>query len=445
MVAYGASFSNGSYYLASVADRIFLHTKGSGHLTGMSSTQFFLKDALDTLGIDVQLIRHGKYKSAGEMYICNDISPENREQLEEMMGSIWGSVIEDIAACRGIKAEDLNSWIDNLEIGTAESWVEKGLVDGLKYRDEMEEYLCHLFGTTFPEDVKTVDIKEYIKKEKKGPSSKKVAVIYANGEINRSSGEIVGEKLAHEITKARRDSSVKAVVFRVNSPGGEVVASDIIRREIELLKKYKPVVASYGSYAASGGYLISAACDKIYVDNATLTGSIGVFGMLPSFGRAIKKNLKVNPVTVNSTEHSGMFSGMQPLNEEEQAWYQQEIEGIYDDFVSIVAEGRNLSKEYVDSIGQGRVWSGIDALKIKLADKKGSLLEAIKDAAGRAELKKYKIVAYPEKKDFFESLLEGDSDAKKDKPLVRELMQPGFKAVARMPYITIDSENIFAK
>ena len=444
VIAYGAGFSNASYYIASVADRVFLYPKGSGSLTGLATTQFFLKDALDALGVDIQLIRHGKYKSAGEMYIRNDISPENREQYETLFNSIWSSMLAEIAASRGIKAEDLNSWIDNLEISTADTWLDKGLIDGLKYRDEMEKYLCNLFGKTEPGEVKVVPIKDYINDLKKGPSDKKIAVIYADGEIARSGNEVVGEKLSNIIAKVRKDSTVKAVVFRVNSPGGEVVAADMIRREIEVLQQYKPVIASYGSYAASGGYLISAGCDRIFVDNTTLTGSIGVFGMVPSVGRAIKKNLKVNPVTIGTNKHSAMGSGMAPLSPEEEAWYQKEIEGIYDDFVGVVASGRSITKEYVDSIAQGRVWSGKDALDIKLADEKGTLLEAIKYAAGKVELKNYRIQSVPEEKSLFKQLRDGDNN-KKDAPLVKALTEPGFKAMAIMPFIPAETIKSLAK
>lgn len=427
-----------------MADRIFLYPKGSGTINGLGSTQFFLKDALDTLGIEVQLIRHGKYKSAGEMYIRNDISPENREQYETMLNSIWGCMVEEMAASRGIEADALKGWIDNLEISTAQTWLDKGLIDGFKYRDEMEEYLCHLFGTTDPEKVKTVNLKDYINNLKKGPSSKKIAVIYADGEITRSGAEVSGEKLSRQIAKVRQDSTVKAVVFRVNSPGGEVVGADMIRREIEVLMKYKPVIASYGSYAASGGYLISAGCEKIFLDNTTLTGSIGVFGMIPSFGKAIRKHLKVNPVSLGTNEHSTMGSGMSPLTPEEEAWYQQEIEGIYDDFVTVVAEGRNITKEYVDSIAQGRVWAGKDALQIKLADEKATVLEAVKYAAERAGLEKYRVQMVPEVKSMFQQIMDGESK-KKDDPLVKDLLRPGFNAIARMPYITIDTPNSIVK
>ncbi len=444
VVAYGAGLSNASYYIASVADRVFLYPKGSGTLTGLATTQFFLKDGLDALGVDVQLIRHGKYKSAGEMYIRNDISPENREQYEVLFNSLWNSMLAEIAESRNVKVEDLIGWIDNLELNTADTWLEKGLIDGLKYRDEMEKYLCNLFGKTKPEEVKVVPITDYIKKVKNGPSDKKIAVIYADGEIARSGGAIVGEQLSNTIAKVRRDSTVKAVVFRVNSPGGEVVAADMIRREIELLQQYKPVIASYGSYAASGGYLISAGCERIFVDNTTLTGSIGVFGMVPSYGRAIKKNLKVNPVVIGTNKHSAMGSGMQPLSEDEQEWYQKEIEGIYDDFVGVVADGRSITKEYVDSIAQGRVWSGKDAIDIKLADEKGTLLDAIEYTAEKADLKKYRIQPVPEEKSIFKQMRDGDS-GKKDNPLVRTLTEPGFKAMAILPFIPEETIKTIAK
>lgn len=442
VVAWAASLGNGSYYLGSVADRLFLHPQGGGTLNGLGSTQYFVKDLLDTLGIEMQLIRHGKYKSAGEMYIRNDISPENRQQYEELLGSIWGGFLAEIGESRGKSVEELNAMADGLALGTAQTWLDKGLVDGLKYRDEMEDYLCHLFGTTEADDVKVVGLKDYIKDLKKGSSSKKIAIIYAEGEIVRSGDGIVGEKLAREIAAVRADSTVKAVVFRVNSPGGEVVAADMIRREIELLGKDKPVIASYGSYAASGGYLISAGCKRIFVDNATLTGSIGVFGMIPSFGKAVSKNLHVNLVTLGTNAHSGMGTGVNPLNAEEEAWYQQEIEGIYDTFVGVVSKGRSMSTQAVDDIAQGRVWSGKDALGNGLADEKGTLLDAVKYTADLVGLKKYRIACYPEKKSFMDQFK--PSDEKKKEPLarVKQQLHPGFSAMALMPYFTIDQVNI---
>lgn len=441
VVAYGHSLGNGSYYMASAADRVFLHPKGSGSLNGLSSTQYFLKDLLDTLGVEVKLIRHGKFKSAGEMYIRNSMSPENRRQYEALLEASWSTLVADMAASRGIEASQLREWIGNLELGPAATWMDKGLIDGLKYKDEMEQYICHLFGTTDPDAVKRVNLKEYVKKVKKG-SGKKVAVLYADGEITRDGNEIAGEKFAAQIEKLRKDESVKAVVFRVNSPGGEVVAADIIRREIELLGKEKPVIASYASYAASGGYLISAGCSKIFCDNTTLTGSIGVFGMVPNLGKAASKVLKVNFESVESDPHAsagGLFTGM---DEEEEAWYQKEIELIYEDFVGVVAQGRNMTTEQVDDLAQGRVWAGKDAILLGLCDEKGTLLDAIDYAAQQAGLSRYKIVTAPEKKkNGF-----GSKD-KKNKPLVMVqdiVSQPGFRAMAEMPFMTIDPVNPFA-
>ena len=437
VVAYGCGISNGSYYIASAADRVFLNPKGSGSLNGLGSDQYFLKDMLDTLGIKVQLIRHGKYKSAGEMYIRNSMSPENRRQYEELLCPIWNSMVEEMAASRGVSSSDLSSWIDNLELGTADTWVEKGLVDGLKYKDEMEQYICHLFGTTDPNAVRRIDLKDYLKDVKPG-SGKKIAVLYADGEISRSGNEVAGEKFAAQIAKLRRDDDVKAVVFRVNSPGGEVVAADIIRREIELLGKEKPVIASYASYAASGGYLISAGCERIFTDKYTLTGSIGVFGLIPSIGDAASKVLKVNFEHVGTTPHSGMGNLINGLTPEEEAWYQKEIEKIYDDFVGVVMDGRGKTYEEVDEIAQGRVWSGMNALEIGLCDQTGTLLDAIGYAAEKAGLSKYKIVTYPEQPKG--GVLRKSKKKDKDKPLVMAqslVEEPGYRCMAIMDYLTI--------
>lgn len=439
VVSYGISFSTASYYLGSVGDRVFMHPGSEGNLTGPSTTQLYYKDLLDSLGVRVQLIRHGSYKSAGEPFVRSEMSPENRHQYEALLGSIWAPMVEEMAASRGIEADSLRNWVTTLRLATSRDWLEKGLVDGLKYRDEMEDYLCHLFGKTDPADLKKVSMSDYVKSLKKKGSGK-VAVLYAEGDIVRSGSGIAGEKFAREIAKVRADSSVKAVVLRVNSPGGEVVAADMIRREIELLRKDKPVVASYGAYAASGGYLISVGTDRVFVDNATLTGSIGVFGQVISYGEALKKKLHINPFTVGTHEHSDMASGVRPLDEKELAWYQGTIDGIYDDFVQVVCDGRRMEKASVDSLAQGRVWSGRDALKIGLADERGTLLDAVQYAAGRAGLKKYRIVAYPEKKNLLDELL--SSEKEKDHPLVRirEILPSGFSTIARMPYIELDKQ-----
>ena len=433
VISYGISFDNGSYYLGSVADKVFMHPDSEGILTGLSTSHPYYKDLLDSLGIQVQLIRHGSYKSAGEPYVRNEMSPENREQNEVLLSSIWNPMVEEMASSRGIPADTLRSWIDALQLDAPEEWLRKGLVDGLKYRDEMEDYLCRLFGKTNVKDLKKVSVSKYA--ETLGNrGADKVAVLYAEGDIVRSGKGLAGETFARTVAKVRADSSVKAVVLRVNSPGGEVVASDIIRREIELLKKDKPVIASYGAYAASGGYLISAGADRIFVDNSTLTGSIGVFGMNVSYRDLINKKLHTNIVTIGVNAHSDLGTGFRPLDAEELAWRQAVIDDLYDDFIGVVSRGRGMDRDAVDEIARGRVWSGMDATRIGLADERGTLLDAVKYAAGCAGLNRYRIAVYPEKKKKSELLrLLGIESG--DKPLVRlqEVLPQGFSTVSRMP------------
>ena len=398
VVSYSTNFGTGSYYLASVADKVFMNPAGEGTFTGLSSQMLFYKDLLDSLGLNMQLIRHGKYKSAGEPYIRNDISPENREQYTVMLRSVWTSLLEDIAASRKTTVEALDALADNLTLRSAESWKENGLVDELAHRDEIEKYLCLTFGKKNANDVKFVTIDDYAQKADKASGSKKVAVVYANGEIG-AGRDIDGTKLSRTLAKVRHDESIAAVVFRVNSPGGEVVASELIKREIQLLKAAKPVIASYGSYAASGGYLISSHCNRIFSNRTTLTGSIGVFGMIPSYGAALRKIVHINPVTVGTNAHSDGLSGVRDLDEKELAWHQASIESVYEDFVSSVAESRGKTVEAVDSIAQGRVWAGRDAIGIGLVDEFGTLSDAIAYAAKEAGLgKNYGLATYPEHK-----------------------------------------------
>ena len=440
VVCYGVTFDTGSYYLGSVGDRVFMHPGSSGTLMGPSSTQLYYKDLLDSLGIRIQLIRHGSYKSAGEPYVRSEMSEENRQQYQALLGSIWEPMVEEMASSRGVPADSLRAWIASLRLSTSRDWLEKGLVDGLKYRDEMEDYLCHLFGKADVDDLKKVSMSEYVELLRDN-GSKKVAVLYAEGEIVRSGSGIAGEKFAREIAKVRADSSIKAVVLRVDSPGGEVVAAEMIRREIEALRKDKPVIASYGDYAASGGYLISAGTDRIFVDNATLTGSIGVFGQVVSYGEALDKKLHIHPFTVGTHEHSDMGSGMRPLDERELARYQADIDGIYDEFVRVVSDGRGMDRSAVEAVAQGRVWSGVDALKNGLADEKGLLLDAVKYAAKRAGLDKYGIAVYPEKNDLLGDLLSLAKETDQPMVRIREILPAGFTTVARMPYVELDKQG----
>ena len=425
VVAYCQGLSAGNYYLASVADKVILNAYGDVMISGMSSNLMYYKDLIDHLGIDIQLIRHGKYKSAGEPYIKSEMSAENKEQYQKMLGTIWGVMADAVAGSRDFTAEQYNAWIDNLEINSGEDALSHGLVDELWYDDQVRDYFCTLCGVKEPKALKYVTLKDYATAKVKPNvrAKEKVAVIYADGEIvmdDKGDGNI-GNNFAREIAKARRDSSVKAVVFRVNSPGGSVQASAAIEREIALLKQCKPVVASYGGYAASGGYWISCGADKIFTDKSTLTGSIGVFGLIPSFGKALKKNLHLNVYEVATHQHGSLVSGMSPLDPEEEAAMQQRIDATYEDFVARVAAGRGLSTEAVDEIAQGRVWAGGDAMGIGLVDEFGGLTDAIRYAATMAGLDSYRLVEYPAVEPMYTKLLSSMNQPANDQDITAGL------------------------
>ena len=397
--------SNSSYYLASVSDKIFMssYDGGMNMLTGFSSRQMFLKDILDRLGINVQLIRHGKYKSAGEMFIRNSISPENREQNQVMVNSLWKGWADRMAASRGMSTEEFNALVNNLSLNSPEDFLGHGLVDELMTREELRERLCGLYGADRIEDIHQISLTDYAA-AKVLPNYKaddRIAIIYANGDIMDGAGkeQVAGDRFAAMIADARRDSTVKAVVLRVNSPGGSVLASAKIKDEIDITREVKPVVASYGSYAASGGYWISNSCDYIFSDASTLTGSIGVFSMIPDFGKTVDK-IGIRMTTISSNRHGDMYSGMRALDTDEIAYMQESVEDIYDTFTSIVAEGRGLDKAYVDEIAQGRVWAGTDALDKGLVDRIGGLEDAVAYAisltgSANTDISSWQIAEYP--------------------------------------------------
>ena len=442
VVAYCNSLGNGSYYLASVADKIILDPASESTLTGVGSQMIFLKDVFDALGVDVQLIRHGKYKSAGEMYTRSSSSPENRLQNEVLLNSIWNTMSSEIAASRGFSQDEFNGWIENLELCHAQDYKDKGLIDETWYKDEVENYLCEQNGVKKIGEVGFVKINKYASKVKKGSRKNRIAIVYADGEIvdSGSDADIVGTKLAGTLKKVREDKKIKAVVFRVNSPGGSAQAAEAIRHEVQLLRAEKPVIVSFGDYAASGGYWISAESDYIFSDNNTVTGSIGVFGLVPSIGNAIRKNLKVNIETVGTSSHSDMMSGMRKLDDAEVEYIQRQIEKIYDDFTGLVSNGRGISKDSVDAIGQGRVWSGADAMKIGLVDCRGGLNEAIDYAAAKVGLEKkdYRLSLYPVVKEtsLFQMLSGGGADDPEENLTTSvessSLINEMFPAVARM-------------
>lgn len=416
IVSYIETPTNAGYYLASVSDKIYMSSYDgtSNMMTGVSSQLIFLKDLLDKLGINIQLIRHGKYKSAGEMFIRSTSSKENLEQNKAMINSVWASWAGKIAESRGITFDQFNALINDLKLNFAEDFLNNGLVDELVTRDQMEEKLASLYLAEKFSQVKVIPFAGYAKAKFSNDYKKKnkVAIIYADGDIvdGKAKKQVAGDRFAEIIAKVRQDTTVKAVVLRVNSPGGSVLASSKIKTELDLLRESVPVIASYGNYAASGGYWISANTDKIFSNATTLTGSIGVFSMIPDISGALKNKLHVNVTTVNSNDHSDMYTLIKPLDAAEKAYMQASVENIYNRFTSIVADGRDMTVEEVDAIAQGRVWTGAEAEGIGLVDQIGTLTDALNYAAisieGVESLNDVQILEYPKPQTSVEMLLE---------------------------------------
>lgn len=426
VVAYTENPTTGSYFLSSVADKIYMtsYHGGTAQMTGIASRMIFLKDLLDKVGVNYQLIRHGKYKSAGEMYIKNAPSAENREQYQVMVNSLWKTISATTAEARGLTEEKLNGLIDNLALNFPEDFLENGLVDELLDHEGLVTKLCDLAQVEKAEDLHLVSLLDYADVKVSHLRGKEnVAILFADGEIVDGKGysDIASDRFVAEIDKIRKDKTVKSVVLRVNSPGGSVVASEKIRTALKLLMDEKPLVASYGNYAASGGYWISAGVQKIYSDATCLTGSIGVFSMIPEFSKTAGK-VGVNMVTVGSNKHSDMYSLMRPFDAEETASLQAYVEDIYGRFVGLVAEGRSLETQAVDDMAQGRVWVGTDAIGLGLVDEIGGLREAVDYAAslaGYVNKSDYRVVAYPAQPSQTEQLLDMIS-GKKEAPSILE-------------------------
>ena len=385
----------GSYWLASVSDKIYMAPYGSGMILGLGSQMIYFKDLLDEIGINIQLIRHGKYKSAGEPYIKSEMSPENRKQNEDMLNAIWDSIGEEIAQARGITVEELDSMINGLRLDSPADFMKYGLIDGTATKDEMTEKLCTLYEVEDEKDLSFIPFDDYaISLVPKTVSKNKIAVVYADGEIveGKSTENIGGDSFSKQLSEIRKDTTIRTIVFRVNSPGGSVSAAEKIKREIDLIKgQGRTVIASYGSYAASGGYWISANCDYIFSDATTLTGSIGVFSMIPDIGKVIKEKAHLNVYTIKTHEHADMFNMMRPLDAEEERYMQASVDTIYTKFTELVAQGRGMEVGYVDEIAQGRVWAGTEALEIDLVDEIGGLADAIEYAAAVSGYSDYEV------------------------------------------------------
>lgn len=414
IIAYSEVYTQGAYYLASSADKIYLNPEGALEFKGFSSELTFFKGTLEKVGVEMQVIRVGNYKSAVEPFILDKMSDYNRKQVTAYVGGLYNTFLTDIAKSRDIHKDSLYKIADDFRVRQPQDAVNFKMVDALKYKDQILEELKGLSGRTKDENVRTVSINDYAKNNKDSGSGKdKVAVIYANGEISGGEGndnQIGSERISRAIRKARLDDDIKAVVIRVNSPGGSALASDVIWREIVLTKKEKPVIASFGDVAASGGYYIGCAADSIFVQPNTITGSIGVFGIIPNFQNLMTNKLGITFDGVKTGKYADIMATNRPMTEGERFIIQNELNRIYSGFVSRVADGRKKSKAYIDSIGGGHVWIGTDAVQIGLADRIGSFNDAIKAAAKKAKIKDYKVVEYPDVVDPLKSLMDESTD-----------------------------------
>ena len=408
IIAYSEVYTQGFYYLASVADKVYINPKGFFDFKGFNSQITFFKGALDKLGIEAQVIKVGTYKSAVEPYVLNKMSDANRMQVNSYLGSLYDYFLTGISKSRKISKDSLFYIANNLKIQFPEDALKYKLVDGLKYKDEVLDELKDRTGINTKKDLHNVEMGDYADNNSsdnedsdKKESKNQIAIIYASGEINGgNSGDnsIGSESISKALRQVRLDDHVKAVVFRVNSPGGSSLASDVIWREVMLTKQVKPIIVSMGDLAASGGYYISCAADSIIAEPNTITGSIGIFAIIPNLQKLFNDKLGITFDGVKTGKYSDLGNLSRPLSAEEKAILQNSVNRGYNDFTKAVAKGRHKTQTYIDSIGQGRVWTGSQAVKLGLVDRLGTINDAIASAAKMAKVKKFKLVPYPEQK-----------------------------------------------
>ena len=449
IISYSEVYNQAAYYLSSVANKIYLNPEGIVELKGLSASIMFYKGLLNKLDIDVQIIRHGKFKGAVEPFILDKMSVANREQMQLLLNSFNDNIMDSIANQRGLTLTEVQKHANNLTLENAKSCIDYNYVDALLYQDQLEDSLKSLIGV---EKLSIVTLSNYtnVEGEKKDISRNKIAIIYATGSINSGKGDeksIGSVSTSAAIKKARKDKNVKAIVLRINSPGGSALASDVIWRETILAKAEKPFVVSMGDYAASGGYYIACAADSIIANPTTLTGSIGVFGMIPNLNKFYKNKLGITIDTVNTGKYADMGVN-RPLSTFEKNKLQKSVSDMYIGFITKVGEGRNISTIEVNEIGQGRVWTGYDAKEIGLIDTYGGLEKAIDIAAYLAKVEDYRIISLPKKKNPFEQLslkLGGKASISNlflpNFGLITQITQPieelikGDKIQAKMPFI----------
>lgn len=410
IIAYAEYYTQNTYYLVSVADKIYLHPEGAVEFKGYFTELMFFKGMFSKLEIEPEVIKHGKFKSAVEPFISDKMSNENRAQIKEFVDDLWNHTVNGIAKARNKSVDELNNIADNFSVQNSNDAVKYGLVDQLYYDDEVISELKKKTGTATTAKLKLVSINKYnrVRLKSDGFVKEKIAVIFASGTIDSGEGDeesIGSETTAKAIRKAYQDKNIKAIVFRVNSPGGSALASDVIWREVSLAQKTKPVVVSMGDLAASGGYYISCVADTIVAQPNTITGSIGVFGLLFNIKSLLNNKFGITTDIYKTGKFSDLGMPTHPLSDAERQIIQNSVEKVYDTFTKHVAEGRNIEQSYVDSIGQGRVWSGEDAKRLGLVDVLGNFDDAITIAAKMAKIDKYRITELPEQKDPIEEII----------------------------------------
>ena len=442
VMAYANTYSQKEYYLNSVANTVYLNPVGDLDFKGLSSDLLFFKEFQDKTGVKMEVIRHGKYKSAVEPFLENKMSDANREQITALLNSIWNSVVTDIAKSRNLSVQQLNIIANGLLARTPEMAKAQKLVDVVAYEDVYHNAIKKLLKVDTEDEYESVSILDYTQKYTTtsaiNDATDEIAIIYAQGEIQSGEGDvnIIGEgAMRRSISEARNNDDVKAIVLRIDSPGGNALTSDLIWREIELTKKVKPVVVSMGNYAASGGYYIACNANTIFAEKNTITGSIGVFGMLPNFS-GLSTKMGIHSEQVNTHQNSGNYNPFAPIDEKFKAVTTEGVEQIYKTFVSHVAQGRKMSFGQVDAIAQGRVWTGADAIKIGLVDKIGGLHDAIQEAARLAKIKTFNTQNYPEYNKNFDDLLENFPFAKtKERWIKEEIGEENYKMMEQIKRI----------
>lgn len=443
--AYANSYSQKEYYINSVADQIYLNPMGEVDLKGLSAEIIYMKDLQEKTGVKMEVIRHGKYKSAVEPFLAQEMSPENREQMTVLLNSVWNTIVGDIAKSRKLSVAQLNAIANTLGARTPELALANKLVDKVAYEDEYHDMIRAKLKLDKKEKYDIVSITDYAKTAASTvedyTKTDIIAVIYAQGEIAGGEGDVnvIGEgSIKRSLQEARENDDVKAIVLRVNSPGGSALTSELIWREIEITKKTKPVVVSMGNYAASGGYYIAANADRIFAEPNTITGSIGVFGMLPNMNQ-LGKNIGINAEQVKTHENASGYSVFEPMDENFKGFVLESIEKTYATFLKRVADGRKMKTEEVDAIAQGRVWTGVDAQKLGLVDEIGGLDDAIKYAAKLGKTDSYRTENFPEYEKSFEDLLANFTGMAmfktKEQLLKEQLGEEGFQMLEQIKRI----------